>query len=83
MLLDARRLDLVQLAEGQDVVADDVLAAVVLVEAARLDAVDQVVFEQDARAAFVGVQPPAAVRIGVDVVEHVVGTTVPSDGPSV
>ena len=67
-----RGLELLLLAEGEDVVADDVLPAVVLVEAAGLDAVDEVVLEEDVGAAFVGIEAPAAVAVGVDVVEDVV-----------
>ncbi len=75
MLLDARTLDLAVHAVGQDVVADDVLAAVVLVVSPGLDAVDEVVLQDDAGTAFVVVQPPAAAAVavvGVHVVNHVV-----------
>jgi hypothetical protein len=58
-------------AVDQDVIADDVLLAVVLMEAAVLGVVDEVVLEENAGGALVGVQPPAAIGIGVDVVEDV------------
>ena len=58
--------------QREDVVADGVLLAVVLVEAAGLRAVDEVVFQLDAGRALVGVEAPAAVGVGVDVVDDVV-----------
>ena len=72
VLLDARPLQLAVHAEGEDVVADDVFAAVVLVVAAGLGVVDEVVLHHDAGAALVVVQPPAAVIVGIDVVDDVV-----------
>ncbi len=72
MIFQPRGLDLLFLAVGQDVVPQHVLLAVVLVEAAGLGAVDEVVLEENAGAAFVGIHSPAAVGIGIDVVEDVV-----------
>ena len=72
MIFQPRGLDLLLLALGEDVVPQHVLLAVVLVEAAGLGAVDEVVLEEDARAAFIGIHAPAAVGIGIDVVEDVV-----------
>ena len=72
MVFDPSRRDLRVLAADQDVVADHVLFAVVLVEAAGLGVVDQVVLHRDAGTALVGIQSPAAVGVGVDVVEDIV-----------
>ena len=55
MLLDPRGLKLLDQAVGEDVVANDVLLAVVLVEPAGLHVVDEVVLEQDAGASLVGI----------------------------
>lgn len=77
MLFDTRRLELLFFAEGQDVVANYILLAIVLMEAAGLDSIDKVILEQDARAAFIGVQPPATVRIGMHVVKHIVADNGP------
>ncbi len=70
--LDAGALDLPLEAEGEDVVADHVLPAVVLVEASGLHVVDEVVLHRDPAAPLVGVEPPASVAVGVDVVDAVV-----------
>ena len=84
MRLGPRPLDLVLRGEGEDVVPDDVLLAVVLVEAAGLGAVDEVVLHHDAGRALVGVEAPAAVVEGVDVVEEVVvDRWCPARSPSV
>ena len=72
MLLDACALDLVQLAESQNVVPNDVLLAIVLMEATRLDAIDEVVLHDDAGAPFIGIESPATVGIGVHVMNDVV-----------
>ena len=55
MGLHAGGLELVFAAFDEDVVAHDVFAAIVLVEAAGLGLIDEVVFEQNAGAALVGV----------------------------
>ena len=52
--------------EGDDAVRE------VLVEAAGLRVVDEVVLHDDARAALVRIEPPAAVTVRVDVVDAVV-----------
>ena len=70
---DAGALGLKAVGEGEDVVADDIFFAVVLVETAGACVVDEVVFHEDAGGAFVGVEAPAAVGVGIDVVEDVVG----------
>ena len=54
-------LDLGLAAEGEDVVVDVVLLAVVLVEAARVGAVDEVVLHHDVAGALVGVEAVTAV----------------------
>ena len=56
MGLVARADDLGVAAECEDVVAHDIVAAIVLVEAAVARAVHQVVFEQDSGAPLVGVK---------------------------
>ena len=60
------------LAKGKDIVADDVVAAVVLIERLARGPVDEVGLDQDVGGALVGVDAPAAVAPGHDVVEHVV-----------
>jgi len=77
MLLHPCGLDLIQFAKGQDIVADDVFFAVVLVESAGLSIVDQVVLQNDAGAALIGVESPAAVGISVDVVKDVIADDSP------
>ncbi len=72
VLFDASGLDLVVFGEGEDVVADDIFFAVVLVEAAGFGAVNDVIFHMDSGGAFVGVESPAAVAPGVDIVHDVV-----------
>ena len=72
MRLDAGTLHLRFGAEGEDIVANHVFAAVVLMEPGALDVVNQVVFHHDAGAAFVGIEPPSAVVVGINVVDVVV-----------
>ena len=62
--------------EGEEIVPDDVAAAVVLVESGVLAAEGDVVLQENSGAAFVGVEAPAAVGVAGDVVEKVV----PDDG---
>lgn len=59
----ARATDLGGLAESEDVISNHVFAAIMLVEAAVLGAVDEVVFDQDVAAAFVRIDAPAAVTV--------------------
>ncbi len=62
-------------AVGQNIIADDVVAAVVLVVSARLHAIDQVVFQHNAGTPFVIVQTPttsAVTVVRIDVVDNVV-----------
>src|SRR5215471_13034690 len=56
----------------KNIVSQDVLAPVVLMKTAGLGRINDVVLEQDARAAFVRVKPPATVGIRLYVVDHVV-----------
>ena len=49
VVLDSRGLDLLLLAEGQDIVPEDVLLAIVLMEAAGLGVVDKIIFERSRR----------------------------------
>src|ERR1035437_5965548 len=60
-------LNLVVAREGEDVVAEDVRLTVVLVKPAMRRAVNDIVLGQDAAAAFVEVDAPAAVANGRDV----------------
>ena len=71
MLFNARPLDLGIAPEGEDVVAEDVLLAVVLVEASMRRAIDEVVLGQDVCGAFVEIDAPAAILKGRHVVEAV------------
>ena len=67
----ARAFHLRFFGEGQDVVPDDVVLAVVLVEAAVRRVVDEVALHRDAGAALVGVEAPAAVAEAAHVVDVV------------
>ena len=59
-------------AKSEDVIADDILAPVVLMKAAVLGAVNNVVLKQDLAAAFVGIESPTAVRKARHVVTQVI-----------
>ena len=72
VLLGAAALDLIFLGEGEDVVPDDVVLAVVLMEAAVGGVVGHVAFHRDAGAALVGVEAPAAVGEAGHVMDAVV-----------
>ena len=72
MLFLACAAELVVLAERPDVVADDVLLAVMLVEVGVGGAVADVVLDQDAGAALVGVDRQRARVVVVDVVHQIV-----------
>ena len=72
MRLGPRALELVLLGEGEDVVAQHVVLAVVLMKTAGLRAIDHVVLQHDVARTLVGIEPPAAVAEGIDVVEAVV-----------
>jgi len=61
MLLHPCGLDLVQFAESQDIVTNDIFFTVVLVEAAGLGVIDQVILHHDAGAALIGIKSPATV----------------------
>ena len=52
---------LVLFAKREDVIAHDIFAPVMLVEAGALGAIDQIVLPYDVCAAFVRVEPPAAI----------------------
>ena len=80
-----RALELGLAAEGEDVVLDVVLLAVVLVEAAGAGAVDEVVLHHDAAGALVGIEAPAAVAAGVTMMswKQLSWTRVPGDTPKV
>src|SRR5438874_60923 len=54
------------------VVAHDVFASVMLVEASALGAIDDIVLPDDFRTAFVRIQAPAAIGEGVDVVNQII-----------
>lgn len=59
-------------AKGEDVVADDVFSAVVLVKDLSIGGVAEVVLDEEVAAAFVGVDAPCAVVHGGDVVDVIV-----------
>ena len=69
--LRAGALNLVVMRESEDVVPDDVGLAIVLVEPAVSRAIDDVVLGQDAAAAFVEVDAPAAIADARDVMPQV------------
>ena len=70
--LNTGELQRLILSESQNVVADDVVFAVVLVECAALAGIHHVVVHAHAGAALVGVKAPAAVVVAVYVVNVVV-----------
>ena len=72
MLFGAAALELVEVREGEDVIPDHVILAVVLVVAAVGRVVADVAFHRDAGAAFVVVETPAPVAEATDVVDVVV-----------
>src|SRR5437773_1730231 len=72
VLLLARAHELVFGSEGENVVANDIFATVMLVEAGALAPVNHVVFEQDVGAPFVGVKSPAAVGVRLHVMDQIV-----------
>src|SRR6266496_4272604 len=72
VLFLARAHELVFRAERENVVANDVLAAVMLVKAGAPAPVNHVVFEHDVRASFVGVKSPAAVGVSPHVMNQIV-----------
>ena len=57
---------------GEDVVADDVFPAVVLMVSAVLGTLNEIVFHDDSSATFVIVEPPPAVGERIDIVDVVV-----------
>ena len=75
MRFGPRDRDLTFFAEGEDVVADQILLAIMLVKPSIANVIDQVILKSDAGAAFVGIQPPSAVARRIDVVNHVVTDT--------
>ena len=81
VLFGAATLDLIFLGEGEDVVPDDVLLAVVLVEAAVGGVVGDVAFHRDAGAAFVGVEAPAAVGEAGHVMDEIMADRSAFGGP--
>src|SRR5262245_53406609 len=77
MLFLARAHKLVFRAEGENVVADIIVAAVMLVKPGAFAPVNHVVFEYDVRAPFVGVKSPTPVGVR----SHVVNQIVAQDRP--
>src|SRR5688572_28027457 len=72
MLLHARAHELVFRAEGENIVANDVVATVMLVKAGAFAAVNHVVFKDNAGASLIGVKPPAAIGVSSHVVNQIV-----------
>ena len=73
MILLARTADLTKCGrECQDIVANDVLFAVVLMERPILDSIDDIVFQQNSRASLICVEPPSTVGVGKNVVNSIV-----------
>ena len=75
--------DLAVRGEGKDVVANHIVAAVMLVEAAVVGAIDDVVLPKDVGAALVGIQSPAAVAEGHTSWTRLLHTRVPGEMPNV
>ena len=76
----AGSLQLVFVTECEDVVADDVVASVVLMESAGFGIINEVVFHYDIAAPFVCIESPAAIGMGIDIVDDVVGDSGPGGG---
>src|SRR6266568_6606834 len=72
MRLGTRALKLIIAAESEDIVADDVGLAVMLMKPAVGRAINNVAFGEDAAAAFVEIDAPAAVAHTRDVVPQIV-----------
>ena len=72
MVFGAGALELVVAGEGEDVVAEEVGFAVVLMEAAVGGAIDDVAFGQNAAAAFIEIDAPTAVAEAGDVMPEIV-----------
>src|SRR5436190_10047111 len=72
VLLLARAHELVFRAEGENVVANDIVPTVMLVKAGALAPVNHVVFEHDVRASFVGVKSPATIGVRPHVVNQII-----------
>src|SRR5208283_1788154 len=71
MVLDARSADLGVTVEGDDIVAEGVLLAVMLVKTAVRRAIDEVVFGKNVRRSLVEIDAPPAVLQGAHIVETV------------
>ena len=71
MVFNAAALQLPVAGDGEDIVFNDVVAAVVLVEAAGARSINDVVPQHDPRRALVGVEPPAAIVMALDIVDQV------------
>src|SRR5690242_10825859 len=72
VLLLARAHQLIFVPEGEDVIADDIVTAVMLVETRAFAVMNDVVFQQDVCAAFVRVESPAAVGERVYIVNQII-----------
>ena len=72
MFFGAAALELIEVGEGEDVITDYVVLAVVLVVAAVGRVVADVAFHRDAGATFVVVEAPAPVAEATDMVDVVV-----------
>jgi hypothetical protein len=59
--------------EGEDIITEDIFLSVVLVNGAVLNVMDEVVFEGDSGATFIGVEAPSSVACGIDIMDMVVG----------
>ena len=72
MIFGARALKLLDLSLGEDVVANDVLSAVMLMETARHGPIDEIVGHGDVGRAFIRVEAPPAVIERVDIMDDIV-----------
>src|SRR5512140_691601 len=64
--------DLSFLAKSQDIVPEDVLFPVMLVDAAVAHVINEVIFQEDAGAGLIRIEPPPSVARRVDLVNDVV-----------
>ena len=59
------------IAEGKNIVADDIIPSVMLMETAVLGVIHQIIFQKHIGSSLVRVKPPAAVVAGIDIMDHI------------
>ena len=81
MFFGAATLELIEVGEGEDIISNHIVFAIVLVVAAVGCVVAHVAFHGDTSAAFVIVEPPATVAEATDVVDMVMANRGPFRRP--